>query len=172
MYNNNVHRLKEKWIPLARHYCPFLLFLRLPWCQRNFIHLSRRFPFPKRFFGSKGETRSFRAEWCEKHSLDASTDHVYRSDLVVLYLCLYIPGLYLKCRTFYPRHQCPPLGGLWCCVPPWGDSGAVSPPGGTLVPRVGQLCLGINVPCGHICLGIIVRGTMVPRNQCPGGSGA
>ena len=34
--------------------------------------------------------------------------------------------------------------------------------------RVGQLCLGINVPCGHICLGIIVRGTMVPRNECPG----
>ena len=32
-----VHRLKEKWIPLARHYCPFLLFQRLPWCQRNFI---------------------------------------------------------------------------------------------------------------------------------------
>ena len=48
----------------------------------------------------------------------------------------------------------------------------MSPHGGTLVPRVGQLCLGINVPCGHICLGIIVRGTMVPRNECPGDSGA
>ena len=22
--------------------------------------------------------------------------------------------------------------------------------------------------CGHICLGIIVRGTVVPRNECPG----
>ena len=51
-------------------------------------------------------------------------------------------------------------------VPPMGgDTGAY---------RVGQLCLGINVPCGHICLhvGIIVRGTMVPRNECPGDSGA
>ena len=54
-----------------------------------------------------------------------------------------------------------------------------TPHGGTLVPRVGQLCLGINVPCGHICLGIIVqgqwcvgtsvRGTAMPRHECLGG---
>ena len=48
----------------------------------------------------------------------------------------------------------------------------MSPHGGTLVPRVGHLCLGINVPYGHIYLGIIVRGTMVPRHECPGDIGA
>ena len=47
---------------------------------------------------------------------------------------------------------------------PMGDSGR-------LVPRVGHLCLGINVPCGQTCPGIIVRGTIVPRNECPGDSG-
>ena len=47
----------------------------------------------------------------------------------------------------------------------------MSPHGGTLVPRVEQLCLGINVPCRNICLGIIVRGTAMPRHECPGGGG-
>ena len=44
------------------------------------FHPSKSFPFPKRSFGSKGETRSFRAEWCEKHSwlhYDASTDAAF-----------------------------------------------------------------------------------------------
>ena len=55
----------------------------------------------------------------------------------------------------------------------------MSPHGRTQVPRVGQLCLGTNVPCGQICLGIIVRGqwclgtsvrgTAVPRYECPRG---
>ena len=31
------------------------------------FHPSKSFPFPKRSFGSKGEMRTFRAEWCEKH---------------------------------------------------------------------------------------------------------
>ena len=43
----------------------------------KFHHLNLRFPFPKRSFGSKVETRSFRAEWCEKHSRDASTDAAF-----------------------------------------------------------------------------------------------
>ena len=57
VYNNNdiyVHRLKRNG------------FHSLDIIVRSFFfcvcHLSRRFPFPKRSFGSKGETRSFRAE--------------------------------------------------------------------------------------------------------------
>ena len=64
--------------------------------------------------------------------------------------------------------------GNSCSTDPTTEA-PVSPHRGTLVLRVGQLCLGMNVPCGHICLGIIVRGTMVlgttavPRHECPGG---
>ena len=45
-------------------------------------------------------------------------------------------------RTFIPRQQCPP----------WG----------TLMPRVGHLFLGINVPLQ----------TYMPRHNCPGDNGA
>ena len=31
------------------------------------FHPSKSFAFPSRNFGSKGEKRSFRAEWCEKY---------------------------------------------------------------------------------------------------------
>ena len=31
------------------------------------FHPSRSYAFPARIFGSKGEKRSFRAEWCEKY---------------------------------------------------------------------------------------------------------
>ena len=44
------------------------------------FHPNKSFPFPKRSFGSKGEARSFRPEWCEKYSwlhYDAGTDAAF-----------------------------------------------------------------------------------------------
>ena len=67
--------------------------------EKSHCLTSKSFPFPKRSFESKDETRSFRAEWCDKHSCNASTDaHLHddrsREEIQGKYHLLFLVSLF------------------------------------------------------------------------------